>query len=52
MYPHARQNSSQHCVSDASCMESVILFLKTASYFRFRQSSARFAQTDLEDRLI
>jgi hypothetical protein len=51
MYLQARENSSQLCVSDASCRESVNLLLKTAGYFLLRHASARFAQTERDERL-
>mgnify|MGYP006886068238 CR=1 FL=1 len=52
MYLHANENSNQLCVSDASCIASVILFLKTALYRLFLHDSARLEHTDLEERRI
>ena len=52
IYSQARLNSNQHCVSDASCIESVTLFLNTAIYRLFLQASERLEQTDREALLI
>jgi hypothetical protein len=52
MYLQAMLKSSQHSVSEASAIESVSLFLKTASYFLFHHASAKFEHTALDALLI
>ena len=52
LYSQAIQKSIHVCVSDASCIESDNLFIKTALYILFRHDSTKFEQTDLDALLI